>query len=62
MRLNDLKPAWKQVKLLNAMRPIDSNEILLIIENQEQAPKTNLQAVALNVVIFVVITFLCQGG
>ena len=56
MQLNDLKPAWKQLKLLNALNPIESNEILSIIESRENRNKTKLQRV------FIVITIFCQGG
>ena len=62
MQLNDLKPAWKQLKLLNALNTIESNEILSIIESRENMNKTKLQRVFLNIVIFIVITIFCQGG
>ena len=62
MQLNDLKPAWKQLKLLNALNTIESNEILSIIESRENMNKTKLQRVLLNIVIFIVITIFCQGG
>ena len=62
MRINDLKPAWKQLKLLNAMQHIESKEILSIIENPENTNKTKLQRVLFNIVIFIVITIFCQSG
>lgn len=62
MQLKDLKPAWKQLKLLNAMHHIESKEILLIIENAEKTNKTKLQRVVFNTVMFIVITIFCQGG
>ena len=62
MQLNDLKPAWKQLKLLNAMNQIESNEILSIIASRENTNKTKLQRVLLNIVIFIVITIFCQSG
>ena len=62
MQLNDLKPAWKQLKLLNAMNHIESNEILSIIERRENTNKTKLQRVLLNIIMFIVITIFCQGG
>ena len=62
MQLNDLKPAWKQLKLLNAMRHIESKEILSIIENPENTNKTKLQRVLFNIVMFIIITVFCQGG
>lgn len=62
MQLNDLKPAWKQLKLLNAMNHIESNEILSIIERRENMNKTKLQRVLLNIIMFIVITIFCQGG
>ena len=42
MQLNNLKPAWKQLKLLNAMPQIESKEILSTIENAENANKIKL--------------------
>ena len=62
MQLNDLKPAWKQLKLLNALNTIESNEILSIIDSRENMNKTKLQRVLLNIVIFIAITIFCQGG
>ena len=62
MQINDLKPAWKQLKLLHDMHRIESNEILSIIEERENTNKTKLPRVLLNIVIFVVITIFCQGG
>jgi hypothetical protein len=60
MQLNDLESAWKQFKLLNAMHRIESNEILSIIEMAEKVDRTKL--LLLNLVIVIVITFICQGG
>jgi len=62
MQLNNLKPAWKQLKLLNAMQHIDSKEILSMIERTEKTNKTNLQRVVLNTIMFIIITIFCQGG
>jgi hypothetical protein len=60
MQLNDLESAWRQVKLLNAMHPIESKEILSIIEITDSANRTKL--LFLNLVLFMIITIFCQGG
>jgi hypothetical protein len=60
MQLNDLESAWKQHKLLNAMHPIESKEILSIIEMAENMNRAKL--VFLNLVMFIIITIFCQGG
>jgi hypothetical protein len=60
MQLNDLESAWKQTKLLNAMHHIESKEILAIIEMAENVNRTKF--VLFNLVLFIAITFFCQGG
>jgi hypothetical protein len=60
MQLNDFESAWKQLKLINAMHPIESKEILSIIEITDCANRTKL--VFLNLVLFMIITIFCQGG
>ena len=62
MQLNDFKPAWKQFKLLNSLEPIESKEILSIIEGAEASQTINSTLATLNIVMFVLITFICQGG
>jgi len=62
MRLNNLKPAWDQLKILNAMPQIESAEILSIIEGAENAGKNKLQRMLFSLVMFIVITIFCQGG
>jgi hypothetical protein len=61
MQLNDLKPAWKQLTLLDAMHNMDSREILSIIETSENASRSKIQR-ALNLAMFIVITIFCQAG
>ncbi len=60
MQLNDFESAWKQLKLSNAMHHIESKEILSIIEVAENVKRTKL--VLLNLSMFIIITFFCQGG
>lgn len=62
MRLSNLKSAWEQLKVQNAMQSLDSGEILAIIGGSEQADKTKLKAVLLNLAMFIIITIFCQGG
>lgn len=60
MQLHDLEPAWKQFKLSNAMYPVESKEILAIIEISRPVNRSRL--VLLNQVMFVMIMMFCQGG
>jgi hypothetical protein len=62
MELNNLKPAWKQLKIMNAIQQIDSNEILSIIEKPGSLNNIKLQRFLLGLVIFIFITIFCQGG
>lgn len=62
MQLNNFNSAWKQLKLLNAMQQIESEEILSIIERSEKTNRSKLRTVALTLGVFIVITFFFQGG
>lgn len=62
MQLNNFNSAWRQLKLLNSMQQIESKDILAIIDSSENTDRIKLQRVLINVVIFVVVTFFCQGG
>lgn len=62
MQLENLKEAWKQHKLSNALHYIDSSEVLSIIENQAPSGKSRPHAIFLHVVMVIVITICCQGG
>jgi len=62
MQLEDFRPAWKQHQMLSAMQHFNPSDILSIIDKGESTAKTNFQAVLLNVIMVIVITFCCQGG
>lgn len=62
MQLNDLKPAWKQLKLLNSLDHLESKEILSIIQNPENTHEAKLQRIVFNMIIFIVLTVICQSG
>lgn len=62
MQLNDFKPAWKQLKLLNTMQHIESNVVLSIIESRDNTYRIKLQRILMGIVMFVVIAISCQGG
>ena len=62
MQLNDLKPAWRQMKLLHAMPLMEAEEILSIIERPEKVNNTGLQKAFFGLVMLVVTTLFCQGG
>ena len=62
MHLNNLKIAWKQLKIINAMQPIESNEILAIIEKPENMNNIKFQRFLFGLAIFIFITIILQGG
>jgi hypothetical protein len=62
MNLNNLKPAWRQFRLINAMQPIDQEEILLIIERAERQLPGRLPRFVVNTVVFIVLIVCCQAG
>lgn len=62
MQLNDLKSAWRQLKLVNTFDHVESKEILSIIETPENTNRGKLQRVFFNMVIFIIITMICQSG
>lgn len=61
MNLNNLKPAWKQVLLVNSMEPPDREEILYIIE---QADRQSIARVPgyMTTILLIILTACCQGG
>jgi len=61
MHLNNCKPAWQQLKIMNAIQLIESNEILSIIEKPENMNNIKLQRFLFGLVMFIFITFFCQG-
>ena len=62
MQLKNLKTAWKQFEFLNAMQPVNSKEILSIIEKGEVTYKIKVQRMLLNMVVFLMLAISCQGG
>ncbi len=62
MHLNNLKLAWKQLKIMNALQLIESNEILSIIEKPENMNNIKLQRFLFGLIMLIFITFFCQGG
>ena len=62
MRLNNLKAAWKQLKIINAMPSIESDEILSIIEQSGEMNKAKSPSLFFDLAMFILITFICQGG
>ena len=62
MNLDDLKPAWRQYKLSQAMEPLEVNEVLSLIDLAEDTRTTRVRWVVLNLVLFLSITFMITGG
>ncbi|MDN5215804.1 hypothetical protein QQ020_27245 [Fulvivirgaceae bacterium BMA12] len=62
MNLNNLKPAWRQFRSLNAMERIGEEEILGIIACQENLAAARLSRFLFNTVMFIMLTICCQGG
>jgi hypothetical protein len=62
MNLNDLKPAWKQFRLINSMQPIDQDEILSIIERADREAVRRLPRFMTNTIVVIVLIICCQAG
>ena len=62
MQLNDLKSAWQHYKLHGAMAPVESGEILSILDAYENRTKARLQRIVFSVAMFIAVAIFCQGG
>ncbi len=62
MNLNNLKPAWRQFRLLNSMQSMDTEEILFIIERAEEMSISYIHRYLINGIIFTILIISCQGG
>ena len=62
MNLNDLKPAWQQLKLMNAMDPLEVNDVLLAIDQAETSKTHKVRQTVLAVIMFVTFTIILQSG
>lgn len=62
MQLNDLKSAWEQLQVVNNLRHLETSDVLFLIEKSEDLKKLRAQRVFAQIVVFVVLTILCQGG
>lgn len=62
MNLNNLKPAWQQLKVLNSMRLTDQEEILLMLERAEEITTDKTNRFLMYTLVFIVLTFCSQGG
>lgn len=62
MNLDNLKPAWRQLVLFHSMQPMDHSEILSIIERADHQATGRLPILLINTIMFIMLTFSCQGG
>ena len=62
MYLSNLKIAWKQLKIMNAVQLIESNEILSIIEKPENINNFKLHRFLIGLAMFIFMVIFCQGG
>jgi hypothetical protein len=62
MNLNNLKPAWRQFRLMNSIPRMDQNEILFILESAESMAVSKTNRLVVHAMVFIVLTFFCQGG
>ncbi|MEZ4945617.1 MAG: hypothetical protein R2804_08825 [Cyclobacteriaceae bacterium] len=62
MNLNDLKPAWRQSVLFNAIQRVDQNEILSIIESADRPTISSFPSYLTSAIMFIVLIVCCQGG
>lgn len=61
MSLSNLKSAWQQIKMINALHPVESAEILSIIESSD-SKSSKWQKVFYSLAMFIVLALFCQGG
>jgi len=62
MNLNNLKPAWRQFRLLNSMEAMDREEILLIIDQAEAGSISTIHRYLINSFIVALLIVCCQAG
>ncbi len=62
MPLNNLRSAWRQLKIMNGIQLIESNEILSIIEDSRSTNSTDLPKLLLRLAALILVTFICQAG
>jgi hypothetical protein len=62
MNLNNLKPAWRQFRLVNSMQRMDQKEILFMLERAEGMATSKSNRLLMYTIVFIVLTFCCQGG
>ena len=62
MNINNLKPAWRQLRVLNSMQSMDKEEILLIIARAEDRSMGKIHRGLINSILFTVVIICCQGG
>ncbi len=62
MNLDSLKPAWQQLRVLNAMQPMDQEEIVLILGRADGMAISKTNRLLMYTIVFMVVLFCCQGG
>lgn len=62
MSLDNLKPAWRQFRLLNSMQSLDMEEILLMMETPKERRLNKIDRWLINTIMFTVLTICCQAG
>lgn len=62
MNLSNLKPAWRQYRLMNSMQSVDHAEVLSIIDRAEGMMVSTTHGYLINSTMFMVLTLFCQGG
>lgn len=60
MHLEDLKPAWQQLKCYHSMQELDAGEILALIEDDSN--HISWRGVITSLIVFVLLTICCQAG
>ncbi|MEZ4974449.1 MAG: hypothetical protein R2820_14145 [Cyclobacteriaceae bacterium] len=62
MNLSNLKPAWRQYRLMNSMQSMDQVEVLSILDRAEEIAVSTAHNYLINAAMFMVLTLFCQGG
>jgi hypothetical protein len=62
MNLDNLKPAWRQVRLSDSLHAVNQQEILAIIESAEAMTISKTNRLLTHSIMFAILILFCQGG
>lgn len=62
MPIHQFKAAWKFYKFQQELPPLQTVDILAIIEDQDDVKTTSKQLILLQLAMFLLLVICCQGG